>query len=132
MARKAQVRHPDFTIVFRKDRNGYEGWHSGKAEAFRPTVEKVNLFFQKKYGKVGALLTDVLPSGSIVRVYNLPVVEPVAKAPKAPKAAKPSQAQAEAKAEALSEGRSNKGKRVASILEPEDFEETDLDPLALL
>ncbi len=76
MARKAAIRHPDFTIVFRQDRNGYEGWHSGKAEAFRPTVEKVNLFFQKKYGKTGALLTAVLPSGSIVREYKLPEAEP--------------------------------------------------------
>ena len=125
MARKAQVRHPDFTIVFRKDRNGYEGWFGGKAEAFRKTAAKVEAFFMKKYGQPGTVVENV-------RTYNLPVVEPVAKAPKAPKAAKPSQAQAEAKAEALSEGRSNKGKRVASILEPEDFEETDLDPLALL
>lgn len=125
MARKAQVRHPDFTIVFRKDRNGYEGWYGGKAEAFRKTAAKVEAFFMKKYGKPGTVLENV-------RTYNLPVVEPVAKASKAPKVAKPSQAQAEAKAEALSEGRSNKGKRVAPVLEPEDFEETDLDPLALL
>jgi hypothetical protein len=116
MARKAAIRHPDFTIVFRKDRNGYEGWHSGKAEAFRPTVEKVNLFFQKKYGKVGALLTDVLPSGSIVREYTLP--------------AKPAKSQP--KAEPVSEGKTNKGRRMAAVLEPEDFEDTDLDPLALL
>ena len=125
MARKAAVRFPDFTIVHRKDRNGYEGWYGGKAEAFRKTAAKVEAFFQKKYGQPGTVVENV-------RTYDLPVVEPVAKAPKAPKAAKPSQAQAEAKAEALSEGRSNKGKRVASILEPEDFEETDLDPLALL
>lgn len=94
MARKAATRYPDFTIVFRKDRNGFEGWYGGKAEAFRPTVEKVNLFFQKKYGKVGALLTDVLPSGSIVREYKLPEAKPAvvknqpskaAKKPKAPK-----------------------------------------------
>lgn len=125
MARKAAVRFPDFTIVHRKDRNGYEGWYGGKAEAFRKTAAKVEAFFMKKYGQPGTVVDNV-------RTYDLPVVEPVAKAPKAPKAPKPSQAQAEAKAEALSEGRSNKGKRVASILEPEDFEETDLDPLALL
>lgn len=141
MARKAAIRHPDFTIVFRKDRNGYEGWHSGKAEAFRPTVEKVNLFFQKKYGKIGALLVDVLPSGSIVREYSPPVVdynqpeaEPAkiakahaAAAVKTAKAKAKSQPKAEAKAEAVS-----KGKRIAPVLEPEDFEDTDLDPLSLL
>jgi len=139
MARKAAIRHPDFTIVFRQDRNGYEGWHSGKAEAFRPTVEKVNLFFQKKYGKTGALLTAVLPSGSIVREYKLPEAEPkklalahAAAAVKTAKAKAKSQPAAEAKAEAVSEGKSNKGKRIAPVLEPEDFEDTDLDPLALL
>ena len=30
MARKAQVRYPDFTIVYRADRKGYEGWYGGK------------------------------------------------------------------------------------------------------
>lgn len=92
MARKAAIRHPDFTIVFRKDRNGFEGWHSGKAEAFRKTVEKVNLFFQKKYGQTGALLVDVLPSGSIVREYKLPTEAKApakVKAPKAPAKVKP-------------------------------------------
>lgn len=123
MARKAAIRFPDFSIVHRKDRNGYEGWYGGKAEAFRKTAAKVEAFFMKKYGQPGTVVESV-------RTYNLPVVEPV-KA-KAPKVAKPSQAQAEAKAEAVSEGKSNKGKRVAPVLEPEDFEETDLDPLALL
>ena len=117
MARKAAIRFPDFSIVHRKDRNGYEGWYGGKAEAFRKTAAKVEAFFMKKYGQPGTVVENV-------RTYNLPVVEPVAKAPKA--------ARAEAKAEALSEGKSNKGKRVAPVLEPEDFEETDLDPLALL
>lgn len=115
MARKAAIRHPDFTIVFRKDRNGYEGWYGGKAEAFRKTAAKVEAFFMKKYGQPGMVVENV-------RTYNLPVVEPVAKAPKP----------AKAKAEALSEGKSNKGKRVAPVLEPEDFEDTDLDPLALI
>lgn len=79
MARKAAIRHPDFTIVFRKDRNGYEGWYGGKAEAFRKTAAKVEAFFMKKYGKPGTVLENV-------RTYDLPVVEPVkAKAPKAPK-----------------------------------------------
>ena len=69
MARKAAVRYPDFTIVFRKDRNGFEGWFGGKAEAFRKTAEKVDAFFQKKYAKNGTLVDNV-------RVYNLPA-EPV-------------------------------------------------------
>lgn len=96
MARKAAVRYPDFTIVFRKDRNGYEGWYGGKAEAFRKTAEKVDGFFQKKYGQAGQILESV-------RTYDLPAphavvlrkeVEPKApkapkvKAPKAPKAPK--------------------------------------------
>jgi hypothetical protein len=51
-----RVKHGDFTIVERKDRGGWEGWYAGKAEAFRPTVEKVNAFFQKKYGQTGNVL----------------------------------------------------------------------------
>jgi hypothetical protein len=81
MARKAAIRFPDFTIVHRKDRNGYEGWFGGKAEAFRKTAAKVEAFFMKKYGQPGTVVENV-------RTYNLPVVEPLAKAPKAPKAAK--------------------------------------------
>lgn len=46
-----RVKHPDFAIVARPDRGGFEGWYGGKAEAFRPTKEKVLAFFQKKYGK---------------------------------------------------------------------------------
>jgi hypothetical protein len=53
---KSKVKHPDFTIVFRADRNGYEGWYGGKAEAFRDNVEKVQSFFQKKYGQTGNLI----------------------------------------------------------------------------
>ena len=53
---KSKVKHPDFTIVFRADRNGYEGWYGGKAEAFRDNVEKVQSFFQKKYGQTGKLI----------------------------------------------------------------------------
>jgi hypothetical protein len=83
MAKKAAVRFPDFSIVHRKDRNGYEGWYGGKAEAFRKTAAKVEAFFQKKYGQPGTVVENV-------RTYDLPVVEPVkAKAPKAPKAPKP-------------------------------------------
>lgn len=52
-AKPAKVRHADFAIVARPDRGGYEGWVSGRAEAFRPTVEKVQAFFQKKYGQEG-------------------------------------------------------------------------------
>ena len=115
MAKKAAVRYPDFTIVFRKDRNGYEGWFAGKAEAFRKTAEKVDAFFQKKYAKNGTLVDNV-------RVYNLPAdpqvtAEVKAEAPK-PAKAKPAKAP--------------KVKREAPVLEPEDFEDTDLDPLALL
>ena len=46
-----RVKHPDFAIVARPDRGGFEGWYGGKAESFRPTKEKVLAFFQKKYGK---------------------------------------------------------------------------------
>lgn len=53
---KGKVKHADYTIVFRADRNGYEGWFGGKAEAFRPTVEKINSFFMKKYGQNGNLI----------------------------------------------------------------------------
>jgi hypothetical protein len=119
MARKAAVRYPDFTIVFRKDRNGYEGWFAGKAEAFRKTAEKVDAFFQKKYAKNGTLVDNV-------RVYNLPAdpqVTAEVKAEPQPKAAKPAKAKP---------AKPPKAKREAPVLEPEDFEDTDLDPLALL
>ena len=49
-----RIKYEDFTIVFRADRNGYEGWYGGKAEAFRDTQEKVQTFFQKKYQRTGA------------------------------------------------------------------------------
>jgi hypothetical protein len=80
MARKSITRYPDFTIVYREDRKGFEGWYGGKAEAFRKTMEKVDLFFVNKYGQHG------FPVG--VRTYDLPVVS---KAPevKAPPAFKP-------------------------------------------
>jgi hypothetical protein len=73
MARKALVRHPDFTIVKRADRNGYEGWYGGKAEAFRKNIDKVQAFFKKKYGQTGTYvkLLDVAPVAPAV-------VEPVA------------------------------------------------------
>jgi hypothetical protein len=52
----AKIKYPDYSIVFRSDRNGYEGWFGGKAEAFRPTVEKVQAFFMKKYGTNGSVI----------------------------------------------------------------------------
>ena len=52
----AKIKYPDYSIVFRADRNGYEGWFAGKAEAFRPTVEKVQAFFMKKYGTNGSVI----------------------------------------------------------------------------
>jgi hypothetical protein len=52
----AKIKYPDYSIVFRSDRNGYEGWFAGKAEAFRPTVEKVQAFFMKKYGTNGSVI----------------------------------------------------------------------------
>ena len=81
MARKSITRYPDFTIVYREDRKGFEGWYGGKAEAFRKTLEKVDMFFVNKYGQPGWLVDNV-------RTYDLPVV---AKAPevKAPPAFKP-------------------------------------------
>lgn len=73
MARKALVRYPDFTIVKRADRNGYEGWYGGKAEAFRKNIDKVQAFFKKKYGQTGTYvkLAQVAPVAPAV-------VEPVA------------------------------------------------------
>jgi hypothetical protein len=55
-AKAKKVKYPDFTIVARPDRGGYEGWYGGKAEAFRDTVEKVHTFFQKKYQQAGQVL----------------------------------------------------------------------------
>lgn len=52
------AKHADFTIVPRPDRGGFEGWYGGKAEAFRPSVEKVSAFFVKKYGQPGVLLGE--------------------------------------------------------------------------
>jgi hypothetical protein len=52
-AKTPKVKYPDFAIVYRADRQGYEGWYAGKAEAFRPTVEKVQAFFIKKYQQEG-------------------------------------------------------------------------------
>jgi hypothetical protein len=78
MARKALVRHPDFTIVKRQDRNGYEGWHSGKAEAFRKNIDKVQAFFKKKYGQTGTYvkLADIAPvAAPVAPVVEAPVVE---------------------------------------------------------
>lgn len=96
MARKAATRYPDLTIVFRKDRNGFEGWYGGKAEAFRKTAEKVDAFFQKKYGESGKLLETVLtvqepvPHTVVLRTELEPKAPKAAKvkAPKAPKVAK--------------------------------------------
>ena len=91
MARKAAIRFPDFSIVHRKDRNGYEGWYGGKAEAFRKTAEKVDAFFQKKYGQAGVLMegfkehqTETVPVAKAPKATK-PKAEPKAKEPKAPK-----------------------------------------------
>ena len=54
--KKVKVKYPDFAILYRADRGGYEGWYAGKAEAFRPTVEKVQAFFMKKYQQEGYLV----------------------------------------------------------------------------
>lgn len=53
VAKPKRIKHADFTIVPRPDRGGFEGWYGGKAEAFRPTVEKIQAFFQKKYQTTG-------------------------------------------------------------------------------
>ena len=76
MARKALVRYPDFTIVKRADRKGYEGWYGGKAEAFRKNIDKVQAFFKKKYGQTGTYvkLSDIAPVAAPV-VVEAPVVE---------------------------------------------------------
>jgi hypothetical protein len=50
--RVAKTKYADGTIVARPDRGGFEGWYAGKAEAFRPTVEKVASFFAKKYPEI--------------------------------------------------------------------------------
>lgn len=52
------AKHADYTIVPRPDRGGWELWYAGKAEAFRPTVEKCNAFSMKKYGQPGVLLGE--------------------------------------------------------------------------
>ncbi len=77
MARKALVRHPDFTIVKREDRKGYEGWYGGKAEAFRKNIDKVQAFFKKKYGQTGTYvkLADIAPVAPVAPVVEAPVVE---------------------------------------------------------
>ena len=54
----SKVKHPDGTIVPRPDRGGFEGWYAGKAEAFRPTVEKVQQFFTKKYPDVVTVVVE--------------------------------------------------------------------------
>lgn len=51
-----KIKHPDFTIVERKDRGGWEGWYAGRAEAFRTTIDKVQSFFQKKYQQTGTVI----------------------------------------------------------------------------
>mgnify|MGYP006283894031 CR=1 FL=1 len=54
----SKVKHPDGTIVPRPDRGGFEGWYAGKAEAFRPTVEKVQQFFARKYPDVTTVVVE--------------------------------------------------------------------------
>jgi hypothetical protein len=51
--KKVKLKYEDFTIVARPDRGGFEGWYGGKAEAFRPTADKVEAFFTKKYDRKG-------------------------------------------------------------------------------
>jgi hypothetical protein len=87
MARKSLIRYPDFSIVFRKDRNGFEGWFNGKAEAFRKTEAAVDSFFQKKYGQAGVLVDPgtVLVPTEVVKPAKAPKA---VKAPKAPKVVK--------------------------------------------
>ena len=51
-----KVKYADYSIVFNAKRNGYDGFVNGKAEAFRPTVEKVKAFFQKKYNTEGTVI----------------------------------------------------------------------------
>lgn len=48
-----KLKYEDFTIVARPDRGGFEGWYGGRAEAFRPTADKVGAFFTKKYDRQG-------------------------------------------------------------------------------
>lgn len=45
----SKTKHADGTIVPRPDRGGFEVWVAGKAEAFRPTVEKCIAFMTRKY-----------------------------------------------------------------------------------
>jgi hypothetical protein len=51
-----KAKYPDFSIVRNEKRGGFDGFYQGKAEAFRPTAEKVSAFFVKKYGKEGVLV----------------------------------------------------------------------------
>ena len=58
-ARKvSKTKYLDGSIVARPDRGGFEGWYAGKAEAFRPTVEKVASFFAKKYPDVVTMVVE--------------------------------------------------------------------------
>lgn len=77
MARKALVRYPDFTIVKRADRKGYEGWYGGKAEAFRKNIDKVQAFFKKKYNQTGVYvkLAQVAPVAPVVTETTEAVTE---------------------------------------------------------
>lgn len=54
----SKTKHADGTIVPRPDRGGFEGWYGGKAEAFRPTVEKVAQFFARKYPDVSVVVVE--------------------------------------------------------------------------
>lgn len=54
----SKVKHPDGTIVARPDRGGFEVWVNGKAEAFRPTIEKCVAFVVKKYPNIETKVLD--------------------------------------------------------------------------
>jgi hypothetical protein len=55
----SKTKHADGTIVPRLDRGGFEVWVSGKAEAFRPTVEKCIAFMTRKYPDIKTRLVDL-------------------------------------------------------------------------
>jgi len=58
-ARKvSKTKYPDGSIVARLDRGGFDGWYAGRAEAFRPTVEKVQQFFAKKYPDIVTVVVE--------------------------------------------------------------------------
>ena len=55
-SKTVKPRYEDYSIVWCEKRQGYNGFVNNKAEAFRNTVEKVQAFFQKKYGVSGNVI----------------------------------------------------------------------------